>query len=115
MCASFKDRVLAVIYAAFVGGLGTALAIFVGTIRKTGSTIRGALLEAGLAVESSFGAAAGALMDVQWTFRSVFVDVGLSAGVASPIAVAALTVVSIGVLAGVIGGILFIVRLILPP
>lgn len=115
MCASFQDRVLTVIYGAFVGGLGTALAMVVRTLQDTGSTVRGALLDAGLAVESSFGAVAGALMGVQWEFRSVFIDVGLSAGVASPIAVALLTVVSLGVLAGVIGGIVFIVRLILPP
>jgi len=112
---SLEGRIKAVLYGMLVSGTGTALSIWVETQRSVVSSIRGSLVDAGLAVESSFGSAASALMSVNLTFRSLFIDVGLSAGVASPVAVAVLTVVSMGVLAGVLAGIGFIIRLILPP
>jgi hypothetical protein len=110
-----EDKILTVVYGAIVGGLGTGLAMLVRTIQQTGSDIRGAFIDAGLALESAGGSAGRALTSVPRDFRWVFLEAGVSGGLVAPLTVAVLTLLSLGVMVLVIGAIGFIVRLVIPP
>jgi len=110
-----ESKILTVVYGAIVGGLATGLTMLVRTMRQTGSDIRGALTDAGLALESAGGAAGSALTGVPADFRSVFIRAGVEGGLVAPLTVAVLTLVSLGTMVLVIGAIAFIVRLVIPP
>jgi uncharacterized membrane protein len=109
---AFRDKVATVVYGMLVGGTGTALAFVVGTIQNAGAEIRGAIADAGLALEGVGRTAGAELMGVNYAIRSVFINVGMTGGIAAPVASATMFVISIGLFVGFVSAAIFIAKLV---
>lgn len=108
-----KKKILTIVYGAFIGGLGAALGAFVTSFRTASRSVRTAILDAGLAIETSFASAGTELLELQFALQSVFESVG-TGGLAAPISVAVVTVVAIGFTVLVLGALVSLLRLVLP-
>jgi len=104
--------VATVVYGMFVGGTGVALAFIVETFQNAGAEIRGAIADAGLALEGVGRTVGAELMGVNYSIRSVFIDVGMTGGIAAPIASATMFVISLGLFVGFVSAVIFIGRLV---
>lgn len=98
------------LWSMFIGGVSAVLVVVVSAYRRVQREIRDTLRMAGNDVRSAFAEAGNAVISVNFTLEQMFIGVGLSGGVAAPIAVTTVVVVTMIVVASIAYGVVLIIK-----
>lgn len=109
-----KNKIRSILFGIFVGGLSTALTVLTRGVYRPINSVVFAFETAGAAVDDAVGTAANSIMIAESSITQSFIDLGTGAGLAAPLANAAIVALSFALVFAVVFVVVQVARLVNP-